>query len=194
MSDPQIDPTDSQEANTAPNQRKQYRISRKSTNPTKSASQVNTRVNTIHKIDVAEAIKLRLVKGYLLKDIANRYNVSVAAVSKRLSTVFELLKDDNTTNATQVYKENQAELLDSVSMKMLSVAVEPEKLKKLSSNQAIWNFGVLFDKSRICKGLSTDNINILALTGDISEITKQRLELHKKLADMTGTHDTPVDK
>ena len=149
---------------------------------------------TINRVDVAEAIKLRLVNGYTLQDIANRYGVSKQAVSMRLSKVFGILKQDDNIEGLQAYREHQAALIDSAAMKMLSLAVDPARLKGLKSNQLIWNFGVLFDKSRICKGLSTDNINIMALTGDIQEIAKQREELHKKLAEIVQTPDTGVDK
>ena len=44
---------------------------------------------------------------------------------------------------------------------MVSEMLKPEKIKKLSSAQAAWIFGVLYDKHRLHTGKSTANVATL---------------------------------
>jgi hypothetical protein len=143
--------------------------------------------STVDKINIQEALKLRLVKGMTYADIGRRYNVSPQAVEQRLSRVFSLLKGENNIANLQAYKDNQSDFIDAAAMKMLSLAVEDARLKTLKSNQLIWNFGVLYDKSRISKGLSTSIIEHYDLTSD------ERDQLHK-LEEMMITQDVVVEQ
>jgi len=65
------------------------------------------------------------------------------------------------------YKENRADILAGVGRKILATITD-EDIKKASLNQKVVSYGILYDKERLERGESTENIT--ALHADIAAI------------------------
>lgn len=65
------------------------------------------------------------------------------------------------------YKENRADILAGVGRKILATITDAD-IKKASLNQKVVSYGILYDKERLERGESTENI--AALHADIAAI------------------------
>lgn len=106
------------------------------------------------KIDKAKALQL-YAKGYSKTDIAQKLGVTPGAITQSITPLLNnLLSPEN----LKTYQEKQTDIVDSATAKMLVESLDPSKLKKASTYQLVSSFGILFDKSRLLKGLSTSNV------------------------------------
>ncbi len=110
-----------------------------------------------NRINVSKALKLYL-KGWNYSEIARDQQVTPSAVQDRLKhfTVFNKQGND-----IEVYRNNEANLLDATRLKLLAIACNDSKLKAMSPYQAMGMYGIAFDKMRLLTGESTANVNQL---------------------------------
>jgi hypothetical protein len=180
VSDPQIDPTDAQEATTAPRRHRTYI----------SPSDVPTSHNKSKYSP--KGIPLSLILEYANKQLSST-EIATLVGCDHTNVIRRLNRAQPHVKGLQSFKDKRADIMALVQSKAID-NITDDKLKKASARDLTLITGILYDKERLERGQSTDNINVLSLSADIGEITKQKDELHKKLADMTGTHDVPVDK
>ena len=127
-------------------------------------------------IDVAEALRLRLVHKLPYSTIASYYGVSDRAVRKALKRFLDLLE---APEVLEEYENVKAQLLSSAEMMLLNEIVRPEKLKKASVNNLAYAFERVFNANRLERGKSTQNISYAELTKEIEELEKAIAEYEK---------------
>ena len=107
------------------------------------------------KIDVSKALKMYMA-GVPQVDIAKVFGVSRQAVSNALKP-FKIKHPE----AIQAYEQNKAELLSEKELMALE-ALDEEKLKKASGRDLAIIYGTLFDKNRLERGKSSQNLSIFS--------------------------------
>ena len=108
--------------------------------------------NNLHKgIPLYDIIDCINNKGLSITDTAKLLNTTKSNVSVRLS------KAGFKPNYLQLYKDHRADILSSYQQLILN-SITPEDLKKAGLSQKMMAFGVLYDKERLERGQSTENI------------------------------------
>lgn len=120
------------------------------------------------RFDVAHALKLRLRKGMTYAEIALVMDAPASTVANALARFNSLLEDPEGTRA---YRENEAELLDAVSAKIVAHMAKDEVIAKASLNNASFALAKVHEARRLIRGESTANVGIrttlvLAAHGD----------------------------
>ena len=138
-------------------------------------------IDNISRVDVSQALKQRILKKLTYQEIAELQGVSKQAIHQALKPILSLSSDPQ---ALEAYRENKADLLDMAQLKFLSHSVDPDQIKKLSSRDAIVSYGILFDKARLERGQSTDNIDLHATTQDIHAIQAEIEAKRNQLASL----------
>ena len=115
-------------------------------------------------IDTVKALRLRL-QGLSYAEIGKiAGGLSPQAIEQRLSKFRKLVEHPE---AIQSFREHEAELLDGVRMELITSLVEDMRRKgkkALSGYQKVGMYGLLFDKTRLLRGQSTENIaNLTAI-------------------------------
>lgn len=113
-------------------------------------------------LDVGRALKLRL-QGYSYREIGEMLGgYADSTVCDALQGITKLLKQPELLRA---YRENKAELLESVEMKLITSLPDDLDVKKgrraLSGYQKVGMLGIVFDKLRLLRNESTENIHNL---------------------------------
>ncbi len=129
------------------------------------------------KIDKGKALQL-YVDGYNKSEIADKLGVTPGAISQSINPLLEnLLSPEH----LKIYQERQTDIVDSATAKMLVESLDPNKLKKASTYQLVSSFGILFDKSRLLKGLSTSNVAYADMSQKENEIEEEMRKLQESL-------------
>ena len=139
---------------------------------------VNNSKSISSRINIAEALKLRLVNHLSYQEIADRYGVCKSAVYQALKRFLSILVEPNELEA---YKQNKVSLLSSAELRLLERLVNDEVVEKASLNNIAYAFQQIFNSGRLEKGESTENINTFALTADIVKVEQRIRELEKEL-------------
>lgn len=130
------------------------------------------------------------LKGKSLQAIGDIWGVSHSAISKKLNNIFKLLDKDN----LQAYQKNKVSIFTAVEAKLLQSALEPHKLKKMSTRDGIVGFGIVYDKNRLEQDLSTENIAIKDMSADlIAKQTQAKDQLEKLKAELNNAVNKPDD-
>lgn len=101
------------------------------------------------KIDVEKAIELRL-KGLTYRDIAKVFNCTHGAVVRRISKLLPKI------DTVDIFKQKRADILTAKQMEICQ-SLTGDKIKKSSAAQLATILGILYDKERLERGLSTEN-------------------------------------
>lgn len=116
--------------------------------------------------------------GFTHEEIAQHFGVSREAVT-RMVTRMDLVRE--TTNPALFQEKMQEEIL--IRMEAILKYMTPEKMNKASLSQLVITFGTLYDKLRLSRGESTQNIanlNIHAFEGgdleQIKEVIRRRTQ------------------
>ncbi len=140
--------------------------------------EVNNSRSISHKVNIAEALKLRLVNKLSYQTIADRYGVSKPAVFQALKRFLNILAEPDELEA---YKNYKVDLLSSVELKLLERLVNDDVMEKASLNNIAYAFQNLFNANRLEAGKSTGNINIAEVNASIDDLQRQAKELRKTL-------------
>jgi predicted DNA-binding protein YlxM (UPF0122 family) len=126
------------------------------------------------KIDIEEALKLRIKHSLSFEEIGKRFDCSAQAVQQRLSKFLAILKDPDELEA---YEQNKSSILSSIEIELLQKMLDPETLQKASLNNAAYTFQQVFNANRLTKGESTENISIAQLDLSLEHLRKRKAEL-----------------
>ncbi len=120
------------------------------------------------KIDVQKALQLRL-KGVSYEDIGKQFGVSRAAVYQRLKPV---IPENNVDLET--FKQNRADLL-AAKQKIILESMTQEQIDKIPPGSRPTAFGILYDKERLERGQSTENVIVVdpARATELRDIARQ---------------------
>ena len=124
------------------------------------------------RLDIGRAFKLRL-GGMSYEEIG----AALGGYAK--SHICEALQDfrallDN-PESIKTFREHEADLLTGVRAKLVRLIADRSSSKKLSAYQLTGMYGILFDKTRLLEGKSTENIS--NLTAIIQAVHNHKHEL-----------------
>jgi len=128
--------------------------------------------NSLSKDISIEAIIGLYLKGKSQAEISRQLGCSRANISERLGKYEEDVK------ALPDFKRNKADMLAMYQRRILNT-LTPEDIEKQSAYQRVGMFSILFDKERLERDLSTDNVSHDVLIGDASD-KRQAYELAVK--------------
>ena len=104
-------------------------------------------------VDVNQAVDLKYNRHLSYKQIAAIQGVSPQAVHQRIKDLLPIPE-------TRVYQDHRADILANLQLKLLS-HLDEARLRKASAYQLVGSAGLLYDKERIERGLSTANLSML---------------------------------
>ena len=111
------------------------------------------------KVDLAEALKLRLRKHWTYEEIANKFGVSTQYIHRVLTEFETLIPNPEVRSA---FNEAKAEVLEGVQFRMISSLVDPAKMQKATLGNVAYAASKLDEMIRLERGQSTRNINVLS--------------------------------
>lgn len=137
-------------------------------------------------IPIEKLVALRL-KGMAYTDIAKLIGRSKQAVWQRLQPIEESLE------ALPDFKSCRADLLALHQQRLLS-SLTGDDIKKASAYQRVGMFSLLYDKERLERGETTQNIGYADYTKALSSVIAKRTELEAELGiDSTVSPDDEQD-
>ncbi len=150
---------------------------------------VNKSKSISSKINIAEALKLRLVNHLSYQEIADRYGVCKSAVYQALKRFLSILVEPNELEG---YKQNKIALLSSAELRLLERLVNDEVVEKASLNNIAYAFQQIFNSGRLEKGEATEIVDTFALTADLEKVQARIRELEAKRVQDVVTIDVQV--
>lgn len=138
--------------------------------------QPGTRKN--HKVDAAQALKMRLVKKMSYQEIGDKFGCDKSVVFRAIKRFENIIKEPEEIEA---YRQCRAELIDSAEMQVLEKMCNPETVAKASLNNAAYAFAQLHNAGRLERGKSTQNVDMRQLTMSLSELQEEQKRLEKEL-------------
>ncbi len=107
------------------------------------------------KVNVKKALELRL-KGVSQADIARHFNCSRSAVTQALAPYRDLPLDQ-----LDAWKSHKGDLLEAYQVALLQ-SLTPSDIKSMAPASRITAAAILFDKARLQRGESTNNISLFS--------------------------------
>lgn len=117
----------------------------------------DTLLDKKRKIDVSEALKLRLQKNWTYQEIGDKYNCTKQAVHDALKPFTALIQSPE---AIQAYQDNKAQILTSVEMELVKNLLDPAKLKDASLNNTAYSFNTVHAAGRLERNQSSSIIDL----------------------------------
>ena len=133
------------------------------------------------KIDTAQAINLRLNHNLSYNRIAKIQGVTTQAVHQRLRQFLP-------TAETDLYKSNRADILANAQLKILTQLDQP-RLKKAGLRDLVVSAGIHYDKERLERGLSSQNVSYNVITEQLKKIDEEEADLRRQLIEL-GVEDS----
>lgn len=140
---------------------------------------------TRNRVNIGKALKMRLENGNSLSEIAAYFGVTKGAVSAALKPFSGMVEK---AEAIRAYANNRSDVLDAAQYAAMTQFLDPVRLEKMSSRDAAISYGVLYDKGRLEKGQSTQNLAITGVIGVLDEVSRAIEELS---ADDVSSPETP---
>ena len=109
------------------------------------------------------------------------YDQIAAIVGRAKPTVFERLNPYiKEIDELKSFKDNRGDVLAVHQARLLN-SLTPDAIKECSPYQRVGMFGILYDKERIERGMSTQNIAYADYSAKLSDLEKEEMELRKLL-------------
>lgn len=131
-----------------------------------------------HKVDVATALKMRLVKKMSYQEIADKFGCNKSTVHIALKRFEAIIREPNEIEA---YRQSKADLLESAELQILEKLVDGETIQKASLNNAAYAFTALHNAGRLERGKSTANVDIRHTQEEIEVLDAEYKELQAQL-------------
>lgn len=125
------------------------------------------------KLDVSKMLELKTVNQLSYSEIA-------AIDGTTPQNIHSKIKDLLPTEETKTYQEHRADILSNLQLKLLS-NLDDDRLKKASAFQLVGAAGLLYDKERLERGQSTENI--AQIHGDIAKV-REMMQNKSKVSDV----------
>ncbi len=129
-------------------------------------------------VDVNQALDLKYNHHLSYKAIAAIQGVTPQAIHQKIKDLLPIPE-------TQVYQDHRADILSNLQLKLL-YNLDDEKIKAMGGRDIVVSAGILYDKERLERGQSTQNVEIHAITekrkaiqSRIEELRAKRDELEK---------------
>lgn len=111
------------------------------------------------KVDVLQALRLRVQNHLSYQEIADRLGCTKGAVWQTLSAFKNLVENPEAVGG---YVDARAKLLTAVEFELLKDVLDAEKRQKASLNNTAYAFSQVFNARRLTEGQSTENVGLLA--------------------------------
>lgn len=131
-----------------------------------------------HKVDVATALKMRLVKKMSYQEIADKFGCNKSTVHIALKRFEAIIREPAEIEA---YRQSKADLLESAELQILEKLVDGETIQKASLNNAAYAFTALHNAGRLERGKSTANVDIRHTQEEIEVLDAEYRELQAQL-------------
>lgn len=126
--------------------------------------------------DVSQACNLRINNKLTYAQIGKQFGVSKQAIHR-------LIKPLLPTEATKTFKEQRADILANLQLNLLS-NVDSVRLKKTGVRDLVVSAGILYDKERLERGQSTQNVAYNVITERLAKIKEEQESIDKQLAEL----------
>lgn len=147
---------------------------------------IDTPINKPNRVDIGKALKMRIEKGMTYEEIGNQFGVSKEAVYQGLKAFKNIISKPE---EVQAYDKNRDYVISAAQYELLVAALHPERVNKSSTLQLTTAFSQLFDKQRLIRGESTDNINIKSITQHLVDKIRERED---RIASLSACNDSNV--
>ncbi len=133
-------------------------------------------------IPIEKLIDLRK-KGLSYQQVASIVGCSKINVLNRLKAYC------NDIDNLESFKNNRADIL-AIKQSRLVNSITEAAINKMPVRDRVVSFGILYDKERLERGQSTDNLSIRSLSADLDELIAQcQAKLEDKTQDDVDTQD-----
>ncbi len=129
-------------------------------------------------VDVSQAIDLKYNHHLSYEQIAVIQGVTKQAIHERIKDLLPIPE-------TKVYIDHRADILANIQLKLLS-NLDESRLAKASAYQLVGAAGLLYDKERLERGMST--ANLASIHADIAALRTQGKE-HMVVDNPVDNHD-----
>ncbi len=129
-------------------------------------------------VNIPQALDLRLNNHLSYRKIAAIQQVDPSSILRAIQPLLP-------TQATEIFKENRADVFAEFQRKSLSHCT-PSKFKKAGLRDLVVGTGILYDKERLERGLSTENVSYHGLIEQSKSIDEQIQRLERDLARLDG--------
>jgi len=121
-------------------------------------------------VDISSALDLKLNHNLSYKQIGQIQGVSAQAIHQRI-------KDLLPTDSTELYKKHRSDIIANTQLKVIEAfnSLDEDETKDLVKRRGMVDFGILYDKERIERGLSTANIDIHAEIAALKGVTAKQV-------------------
>ena len=146
------------------------------------------------KIDLAKALKLRLVNKLTFQEIADQFKTSKQAIQQRLSRFTAICADPDILHA---YQDSRPTLLSAVEEQMLQLLVDPAKTEKASLNNVAYTLTQVSQLRRLESGQSTSNMSafvslVIAADERLGKSPNKQIPLDAAVKNDETPIDTPT--
>ena len=138
------------------------------------------------RIDTSTALK-QYINGYSQADIARMQGVTRQAVDQALRPFKAILSNPQ---SIQAFDNERDKLLSAGQAKLLVAALDGRAIKKSSTLQLASSFGILFDKQRLVRGESTDNIDVKSM---VQYMMADRDKLQTRVRELNTIPDVVIE-
>jgi predicted DNA-binding protein YlxM (UPF0122 family) len=125
------------------------------------------------KIDIGEALRLRLENRLSYGQIAKLMGVTKQAVEARLSKVLRLLQNHEVIDE---FENARGNILSSAELELLYHLLDPEKLRKAGLGDVSKAFAQVANQRRLTLGQSTQNIGMSLKIENIVTMRDKKLQ------------------
>jgi transposase len=137
-------------------------------------AEIALKCNTAPKYIPLERFIELYCKGLSQVEIAKVLGINSSNVCRRLA------RHEKDLAALPVYKQNRADVLAFWQRRLLN-SIEEADIKKASAYQRVGMFGILYDKERLERGETTQNIGYADYTKALSSVLEKRKQLEAEL-------------
>jgi len=144
-----------------------------------------------NRIDLAEALRLRLQRGLTYQEIADRLGCAKSTVYTSINNVLKLVDDPQ---ANRAFAQNQVNILQGTERVLIRNILDPEKLKKASVNNLAYTFTQIHNARRLEAGMSTEQVDIHIAYEQARELKRkagERMEAIKQRLVELGVKELP---
>ena len=108
------------------------------------------------KVDKSKALKMRLENGNTYQEIADCMGTSKQAIQSAIHKLMPVKQE------VETFKNHRADILANVQLKMLESynALSDSDKSEMVRKRGLVDMGIAFDKERLTRGLSSDNIAV----------------------------------
>mgnify|MGYP001565151747 FL=1 len=96
------------------------------------------------------------------------------------SAIYRMIERHGDVEDVERWKTHRADIMSAKQRELLS-HITPDRIKKMNPRDMVVSFGILYDKERLERGLSTDNVDVHVLETSHNDLSAQRDAILQRL-------------